>query len=389
MTDESATEAVAPVPFSEGVLQGILTACRVLAVRCNSDGRLVYVNQGAVEVLGRPESELLGALMIDVIPKVPVGIYGCEEAISKALQHGVNAQCRFQVGTQENRGDYLLSLVPHIDCNGRVSQLSGVGNKIAINKISVDKISPGRRKLRAASEANHLRDRLLAVVAHEIRNPLSAVSSGIKLLERRLALAEHGDVLQMMNRQVEYLAGIISDLLDVSRFNQGRLLVAKTEISISDIIDSAVEICRGALDRKGHSLRVELPQKPIALRGDRQRLSQVLVNLLDNAAKYTHDGGEIVVSARQDGSHVILAVQDNGVGIPPTEARQIFEVFKQVAQKDGSHKDGLGIGLYLSKMLIKEHGGTIEVHSDGEGHGSTFLVRLPCAPVQGGSLLPA
>jgi signal transduction histidine kinase len=222
------------------------------------------------------------------------------------------------------------------------------------------------------------KDVFLALVVHEMRNPLSTVSSGIRILERRLSLAEHGDVLQMMNRQVEYLARLVSDLLDFSRLRRGRLIVSKTLIRITDIVDSALEICRSAVERKGHALKVILPQQPILLNGDRQRLSQVLVNLIDNAAKYTPNGGEIVLSVCQDGAHVLMAVQDDGIGIQAADAQHIFEAFKQVKQNDGSHKDGLGIGLYLVKMLVEAHGGTIDALSDGVGNGSKFLVRLPC-----------
>jgi signal transduction histidine kinase len=225
---------------------------------------------------------------------------------------------------------------------------------------------------------NEPKDLFLALVAHEMRNPLSAVSSGIKVLEQRLPPAEHGDVLQMMNRQIEYLARLVSDLLDVSRVHQGQLLVSKTLIRMSDVVDSALEICRSAVERKGHALKVLLPEQPVVLNGDKQRLSQVLVNLIDNAAKYTPDGGEIVLSVCQEGAQVLLAVQDDGIGISAVEAPHIFEVFKQIKQKDGSHKDGLGVGLYLVKMLVEAHGGAIQAHSDGAGNGSTFLVRLPC-----------
>lgn len=367
MTDELATEEVTPPHVAEGILEDILNECRILAVRCGSDGRVVYLNRCAAEVLGLPESHLLGARMSDVIHQSPDCTSGCEDALSKALEQGVHSEFRFYVGAQDNRREYLLFLEPHLEDSGCVSHLSGIGIKIATEQC----------QLSTASDTNYLRDRFLAVVAHEIRNPLSAVSAGIKLLERRLDLAEHGDLLQKMNRQVEYLARIVSDLLDVSRIARGSLPISKTLISVSDIIDSALEICREALERKGHSLRIVLPQMSIALNGDKQRLSQVIVNLLDNAAKYTPDGGEIVVSACQDGTDVLIVVEDNGVGIPASEAPHIFELFKQLAQKDGCRRDGFGIGLYLSKMLVEAHDGDIEVCSDGAREGTRFLIRLP------------
>jgi PAS domain S-box-containing protein len=372
MTDELVADGVPRSQVSDEILQGILAHCRVLVVRCDSDGRLMYVNRGAAEVLGRPESDLLGMLMVNAIPAGPRGAASCDEVLSRVLAQGVQAEFRFYAGADQDQRDYVLSLLPHLDGNGRVAHVSGVG---------ID-ISSERRKVRAAREADRLKDRFLAVVAHEMRNPLSAVSSGIKVLDRTL-VPDHDDVLRMMDRQVEYLARLVNDLLDVSRIHQGRLVVSKKLIHMSDIVHSAVEICRAAIERKGHELKVSVPEQPIVINGDQQRLSQVLVNLLDNAAKYTPDGGEIVVSARQEGAHALLVVEDNGVGIPLAEAPHIFEVFKQVQQKDGSHKEGLGIGLYLVKMLIEAHGGTIEARSDGAGHGSKFLVALPLVATDG------
>jgi PAS domain S-box-containing protein len=371
MTDRSVVEEVEPSQISEEVLEGILSHCRVLALRCDREGRFLYVNRGAAGVLGTPENALLGKPLVDVIPEGPHGTAACREALSRVIEQRVMAEYRFYADADGDRRDYVLSLAPYIDGGGQVSYVHGVG---------ID-ISSERRKVREAREADRLKDRFLAVVAHEMRNPLSAVSSGIKVLERRLAPAENDDVLQVMSRQVEHLARLVSDLLDVSRFHQGRLLISKTSIRISDVVDSALEICRGVVERKGHALKVLLPEQPIVLNGDKQRLSQVLVNLLDNAAKYTPDGGEIVLWVRQEGTQVLLAVTDDGIGIAAPEAPHIFEVFKQIERKDGSHKDGLGIGLYLVKMLIEAHGGTIEVLSDGAGTGSTFLVRLPCEGV--------
>lgn len=226
------------------------------------------------------------------------------------------------------------------------------------------------------SDAN--RDRFLAVVAHEMRNPLSTISAGIRIISQRPSQERIAEVLLIMERQVENLARLVTDLLDVSSISQGRLSISKTVIRISEVVALALETSRQAIEFGGHSLKVAVPEEPIIIDGDLQRLSQVVINLLDNAAKYTPAGGEISLEVRRDVGDVILTVSDNGIGIPAEHTAHIFDVYRQIDRGDGKHKNGLGIGLYLVKMIIEAHRGGIEVHSDGEGKGSVFIVRLPC-----------
>jgi signal transduction histidine kinase len=223
-----------------------------------------------------------------------------------------------------------------------------------------------------------IRDRFLAVVAHEMRNPLSTISAGIRIISQRPAQERIAEVLLIMERQVANLARLVEDLLDVSSISQGRLSISKKEIRISEVVALALETSRQAIEFGGHSLKVAAPEEPIVIDGDIQRLSQVVSNLLDNAAKYTPAGGEISLEVKRGAGEVILTVSDNGIGIPAEHAAHIFDVYRQIDRGDGTHKNGLGIGLYLVKMIIAAHRGNIEVHSDGDGKGSAFVVRIPC-----------
>lgn len=349
------------------ILEEIVTHCQVLALRCDKEGRFLYINQAAQTILGTPVEELLGKQVADVMPSAPHHNTGCREALTDAVTRLVRTEYRFSQASNDGQRDYLVVFAPHTNGNGEVMHVHGVGLDI----------SSQRRKVREARDADERKERVLAIVAHEMRNPLSAVSSGLKVLSRQPTPEQAAEVVQMMERQVGYLAHLVTDLLDVSRIDQGRMQVKKTALLASDVISLALETSRQSIERGGHTLQVSGPREPIVFVGDLQRLSQVISNLLDNAAKYTPAGGKVSLEVYQEGGYVVFVVSDNGIGIPPEEARHIFEVYKQLDGGKGKQKGGLGIGLYLVKKIVNAHGGTIEVSSGGSGTGSSFTVRIP------------
>ena len=183
-----------------------------------------------------------------------------------------------------------------------------------------------------------------------------------------------------MDRQVQQMVRLVDDLLDVSRITRGRIELRKARISLDEIVQSAVEISRGLIDRAGHTLTVELPPAPVYLDADLTRLAQVFSNLLNNAAKYTPDGGKILLSARRaDEDRVRVSVQDNGSGIEPAMLPRVFDLFAQEDRSLERSQGGLGIGLSLVRRLVELHGGRVEAHSAGRGQGSEFSVELPVA----------
>lgn len=367
MSDD--TDAWVPEHSGSGadILEQIVTHCQVVALRCDREGKFLYINQGAQTILGAPVGELLGRQVADVMPSSPHHGVGCREALTEAVTRMVRTEYRFSQVSDDGQRDYLVVFAPQSNGDGEVAHVHGVG---------VD-ISSQRRKVREAREADQRKDRLLAIVAHEMRNPLSAVSSGLKVLSRQPTPEQGVEVMQMMERQVEYLAHLVADLLDVSRIDQGRMQVKKVALLASDIISLALETSRPSIERGRHTLKVSGPREPIVLVGDLQRLSQVVSNLLDNAAKYTPAVGEVTLEVRRDQAHVVFVVSDNGIGIPAEDAPHIFEVYRQLDGGKGKQKGGLGIGLYLVKMIVEAHGGTINVSSGGGGKGSIFTVRIP------------
>ncbi|HZU34943.1 MAG TPA: ATP-binding protein, partial [Gemmataceae bacterium] len=229
--------------------------------------------------------------------------------------------------------------------------------------------------------AHRRKDDFLAILAHELRNPLAPIRNAVRLLSLP-SVTEHmaSRAREMIARQVENLTRLVDDLLDVSRINQGKVQLRKEPIELASIVQAAVEACRPAVDRRKHIVEVELPPEPLWVEADATRLEQVLVNLLNNAAKYTEPGGHIWLKARRAGGEVIVTVKDTGVGIAPDLLPHVFDLFTQADHSLDRSQGGLGIGLTLVRNLVALHGGTISGHSDGLGKGSEFQVRLPLLP---------
>ncbi|WP_051361698.1 GAF domain-containing protein [Solimonas soli] len=232
----------------------------------------------------------------------------------------------------------------------------------------------------ALFEANRRKDEFLAMLAHELRNPLAPIRNSLALLAR-----EGGDpsvfshARDILDRQTRHLVRLVDDLLDVSRITQNKLELRRERIDLADAIASAIETCTPAIDEAGHRLHLDLPDEPLPVDADPVRLAQVFANLLNNAAKYSERGGDITVSARRDGDSVSVSVRDTGVGIPPELLSRIFDMFVQGDHSLERARGGLGIGLTLVQRLVQMHGGSVTVHSAGAQRGSTFSVRMPLA----------
>jgi PAS domain S-box-containing protein len=253
------------------------------------------------------------------------------------------------------------------------------GNLVGVVLVFRD-VSERRRTEQVLREADRRKDEFLATLAHELRNPLAPIRTAAQILvSPELAPEQLQWAQSVIQRQVRHMALLLDDLLDIARITQGKLELKMERINLMDIVDSAVEAARPLLDTKQHSLVVSLPAEALILDADPLRLSQVLSNLLTNAAKYTDPAGHIELSASVQCGELRLSVKDNGIGIPVGSLNRIFEMFSQVETAAARTDGGLGIGLALVKGLVELHGGAIEARSDGPGLGSEFAVRLPLA----------
>ena len=227
-------------------------------------------------------------------------------------------------------------------------------------------------------EADRRKDEILAVVAHEVRGPLSAVLTSVQVLRCGDAPADAaGTAVRIIERQARLLARLADDLLDVTRVRRGKLDVRLEPVELTAVLTTAVEASRPGIEARGHDLSAALPSEPVIVQGDPARLVQVFCNLLSNSARCTPEGGRIWLEAAEDGGEPVVVVRDNGIGIPADMLGRLFEPFTQAHRGAGRGLDGLGIGLSLVRSLVELHGGTVEAHSEGEGRGSEFRVRLP------------
>ena len=237
-----------------------------------------------------------------------------------------------------------------------------------------------KRAEQALREADRRKDEFLAMLAHELRNPLAPIRNAAQVLK----LVGDGDAKQrwareVIERQTQHLTRLVDDLLDVSRITQGKVKLAREPLDLSAVVQRAVEASRPLIDARRHHLTVVPPPEPVRLAGDLTRLVQVVGNLLNNAAKYTDEGGHIRVEAAREGAEAVLRVRDDGMGIPPDLLPHVFDLFIQADRSLDRSQGGLGIGLTLVRQLVELHGGRVEARSAGFGQGSELTVRLPAA----------
>jgi PAS domain S-box-containing protein len=245
-------------------------------------------------------------------------------------------------------------------------------------------VTERRRAEEQIAEEGRRKDEFLAMLAHELRNPLSAIANAVQLLMHPEAEGVQDWSREVIQRQVRQLTRLVDDLLDISRISRGKIQLRPQRVELSTIIRSAAQAVRPLIDERGHELRLSLDAGPIELEADPVRLEQVLVNLFNNAAKYTEPGGLIEMEAKQEAGQAIIRVTDTGIGIGPELLPRVFDLFTQGDRTPARSEGGLGIGLTMVQKLVEMHGGRVSVSSDGPGRGSTFLVRLPARPGPGG-----
>ena len=317
----------------------------------------------------------------------PQGTFGPDARISHAVHPddagAVESAFRRAMETGDFEAEYRVvrpdGTVVWIAERGRVvHDSSNQPNRIL--GVSVDLT---RRKAleEALRESDRRKDEFLAILAHELRNPLAPIRYAVKVLDLKgPATAELPWAVELIERQTQHMARLIDDLLDINRISRNTLELRRECVELSEVTSAAIETVRPLIERDGHELSVDITSESIYLNGDPVRLAQILSNLLNNAAKYSkreHRGGHILLTARLEGPTVAIAVKDDGIGIATPMLPKVFEMFAQVGKSIGQSEGGLGIGLALARRLVEMHGGNIDVRSEGLGKGSQFTVRLP------------
>ena len=254
-------------------------------------------------------------------------------------------------------------------------------------------ITERKRAEQALREHDRRKDEFLATLAHELRNPLAPLRNALQLARHAGSdpggnpdgnAVRPGALLDMMDRQVEQMVRLVDDLLDLARVTQGKLRLHLQSTDLITVVNNALEISAPILQQAGHKVSVSLPDEPLYVDGDATRLSQVVCNLLNNAAKFSRAGGTLQLALTRQDRHIVLRVKDQGIGMPADKLEEIFEMFSQLDRSLERPTAGLGVGLPLARQIVQMHGGTIQALSAGPGCGSEFIVRLPpsdAAPV--------
>jgi PAS domain S-box-containing protein len=352
----------------------IIDVMPLAAYTCDAEGRITHFNKLAVDAWGREpklndaSERYCGSYKLFCVDGSPLTHDSCWMALALHENQGYNEQEVIVERPDGTRRVVLAHANPFFDEKGRL-----LG---AIN-ILID-ITERKQAEEAAKEADRRKTEFLAMLAHELRNPLAPLRNGLQIM--RIASQNPTAVEQarnMMDRQFGHMVRIIDDLLDVSRIERGKIELRKTRIDLMSAVQDAVETSRPYIEEAGHKLTVTPPDGSVIVDADRTRLAQVFSNLLNNSARYTDRGGHICLKVERQGSDVVVSVTDNGAGIPATMLPQIFEMFSQTDRPLEKSRGGLGIGLSLVRGLTEMHGGSVEAHSEGEGKGSEFRVRLP------------
>jgi signal transduction histidine kinase len=391
------------------IVEDDLGLARLQQRRLERAGYAVLTSARAEEAAQRAEKGDIDLLILD--QRLPGGVSGLElyqqlrsggvdvpailvtglredELLLQALRAGVRD---FVLKTPEYL-DYLLPAVERVLKQVRTERQLVESRALARealhrqHELEVE-IAQRKRAEEMLKEGDRRKDEFLAMLAHELRNPLAPIRNAVHILQLTMPCEERiRRPLQVIDRQSQQLANLVDDLLDVSRITRGQITLRKQTLEMAGVVAQAVETSRPLMESRRQRFEVRLPAEPIIVEADPTRLAQVILNLLNNAAKYTEEGGYIgLIVERQEGGTgvspvVLIRVRDSGMGIPAEMLPKIFEPFTQVEHTLDRAQGGLGIGLTLVRRLVELHGGTVQAFSEGRGRGSEFVVHLPIVP---------
>lgn len=377
---EDITERIATqdaLKESEAHLRRVLDNTLTYICVLSPEGNVLEINRSALELNNQQYSQCIGK----AFQALSWWNYDSNivERLRGSIQKAANGEVVRYDETIRIQNDETatidLIINPARNDEGEITHLIATGIDISDRKILEEELRVVAAEL---SLANKRKDEFLATLAHELRNPMAPIRTGLEIL--RLSQDDPVTMEQtreMMERQTEQLIRLVDDLLDVSRITRGKLELRKENVALKEILERAVESSKPVISSFGHELFTNFEDSQMTLFADPYRLAQVISNLLNNAAKYTNDGGKIYLNAKRDGKFVSISVEDNGVGLEPEMQELIFEMFGQVKTEGDLSTSGLGIGLTLARSLSEQHGGSISVESEGLNKGSKFTVKIP------------
>ncbi|HEX4522173.1 MAG TPA: ATP-binding protein [Casimicrobiaceae bacterium] len=342
------------------------------AYMCDNEGLITYFNNHAVRVWGRepklndPEDRFCGSFKLYSADGSRIAHNQCWMALALRDRKEFNGH---EIIIERPDG-FRATVIAHANpIYGDSGELLGAVNVLF--------------DITERKRAESAKDEFLAMLAHELRNPLAPIRNAVHVLQLKSPpVPEITRMLDVINRQMNQMTRLVDDLLDVSRISRDKIVLRKTRLSLTEVINTALETSRPVLAASGQAFAVTVPPIPIYVEADATRLSQVISNLLHNAAKYTDPSGHIWLTVAQDGSDALISVRDTGIGISADVLPRIFDMFMQADRSIDRSHGGLGVGLTVARRLVELHGGSISAASDGVGKGSTFTVRIPLSVAQ-------
>jgi two-component system CheB/CheR fusion protein len=348
-------------------LAAIVESSQDAIVGRNFEGQILTWNKAAEKMFGYTAEEAVGRSASLMLPPDVTAQMGDERARLQGEEEVAPVEA-VRTTRDGRRLTVSVAISPLKDASGRLMGASTIFREIT----ELKRIQEALRK-----EAQE-KDRFLAVLSHELRNPLAPLRTSLEILRQGKAHAADRDKsLEVMNRQLFRLTSLVDQLMDAARISSGKIVLDREDLDLVSLVRSAVDDHASVLADAGLELETQLDERPLAVNGDRLRLSQVVGNLLMNAAKFTDPGGKITVTVRSDGGEAVVTVTDTGIGIEPEMLDELFQPFAQALRSVGRTRGGLGLGLALVRGLVDSHGGRAEARSAGPGHGANFGIRLP------------
>ncbi len=338
---------------------------------------IIFVTAVNVSELDRMRGYDLGAVDYVTVPVIP------EILRSKVMVLGELFRKRRDL-QDLNRNLAAANEELRVEKNREVHKLNEVlrqanAELAAANTSLESEIAVRRRAEALLTEADRRKDEFLATLAHELRNPLAPIQSALNVHRLESEAEARKQLIGIIERQVQLLARLVDDLLDVARITRGKLTLRRQRVSMVDVLTAAIETARPVIEAAGQDLKVDIRDEALFLNADAHRLSQVFANVLNNASKYTASGGTIWLGAGREDAQLVVSVRDSGIGLTAEQCGQIFDLFVQVDASLERARGGLGIGLTLVRQLVEMHGGSVTVHSEGLGRGSEFVIHVPLA----------
>jgi PAS domain S-box-containing protein len=339
----------------------------------NEEHGCVFVNSEYIKYTGRRLEQIAGMGWADLVH--PDDLQQYADRYREAVSRRAPFEAEVRLRRVDGRYRWLKSVAtPRVRADGSLIHYVGCSFDIHAIKEYITELDLAEQALR---EADRRKDEFLAMLSHELRNPLNPIRNAAAILQFGPEPTEVSWAADVIERQSQQLSRLLEDLMDAARITQGKLEVRRQRVSVRQIVDAAMETSRALFRTNRQDLEIDVPSEPIYLDADPARMAQVLANILNNAAKYTPSGGRIQLAARRRGGRVTISVKDTGGGIAPGDLPHVFDLFMQSKTHAAHAAGGLGVGLALVRVLVQMHGGTVEARSEGPGKGSEFIVTLP------------